>query len=162
MPSKKKSIKELLYGDKPNYSDMQMNYTEADIIDSLTKLTNGKDTFMASKAIYCLGMLNSEKAIPALTFATRSNDQVLKVAAAQALKNLTHIPEAVNLIKMLLTDPDIGVRRFALKAVGISKLSDPQVQEIIKTLGGTEQSDKMKKLIQSVLDSMEDGGIDTR
>jgi HEAT repeat protein len=160
MPSPRKSIKELLYGDSPDYSVILSILTEADI-DSLSKVISGKDTFLASKAIYCLGMLKSEKALPVLTLAVKSNDQVLKVAAAQALRQLTHIPEAVNLIKELLIDPDIGVRKFALKAVSISKLSDVQVKEIVQKLSTTEQSEKMKKLVKTVLDEMEGSGIST-
>jgi HEAT repeat protein len=85
---------------------------------------------IASKAIYLAGFINTDQSEAVIEMAAHSPDPALRVAAAGALGSLKKVSS--RLIIDLLEDPDVGVRKFALKAIEVHRPTDvrAKVQEI--------------------------------
>lgn len=74
------------------------------------------NTMLASKATFLASLIKDAKSAEIVERAARSNDPVVRVAAATAASNLT-AAAASAVLHELITDPDAGVRKVARKAV---------------------------------------------
>ncbi len=102
----------------------------SDALPHLRRLVEEGDPGLASKATYLASFINAQGSAAVVELAARSPQQVVRVAAAGSLGNLKDIPVA--LATSLLNDEDVGVRKWALKALEIHQPTGfrTQVQEI--------------------------------
>lgn len=149
-------INKLLSGDDPDYSSIVQQLSDKDY-PTLNELVRGSAPRIATKAVICLGLLGSEKSLDGISFAAKSKNPVLRLTAAQALseiKNINQLPGALQLIKELLSDEDVGVRKFTLKTIGISKLS--HLKEKIGQMRSNEPNEHLRKLSHDVFGKLDE------
>lgn len=101
--------------DEPNYTALAALGPEA--VPHLASLVRGEDAGLASKAAYLASLIQSEESVGVLTAAAASAHDVVRVAAASGLRNLS-ADLALPLADRLLEDADAGVRKQALRAAG--------------------------------------------
>jgi hypothetical protein len=70
-----------------------------------------------------------------------------------ALQYLSNKPGALDLICGLLDDNDIGVRKFALKSIGHSKI--PHLKEKVVQVSLSDPNEHIRKLAEHVLEKLE-------
>ena len=151
--SKKERIEMLLSAYEPNYSHIAATLSEKDI-PILNELVKRGRVDVASAAVICLGLISSEKAIPGIEFAAKSDNPVLRLTAAHTLGSLSNKPGALDLINGLLHDDDIGVRKFALKSISHSKI--PHLKEKVQEVSRSDPNENIRKLAQHVIDKLEE------
>jgi HEAT repeat protein len=147
MAHTKDELKKMIDLDEPEYPIIVSKLT-ADDIPLLIELSGDANMAVATKAVSCLGMMNTDKAVDGIKIAAVHNNPVMRVAAAHALKNSSALPSAVKLIDTLLDDKDIGVRKFALKTVEHSNIKSLKAK--VKIMGDKETTDLMKVLSKDV------------
>lgn len=147
MPHTKEALIKMIDLDEPDYILIVKNL-KADDIPLLIELSKDANLAIATKAVSCLGLMNSDQAVKGLKVAADHANPVMRVATAQALKHSAGLPSAEKLIDHLLDDQDIGVRKFALKTVqhaGIKNLKGKVQQMNLK-----ENTELMKTLSKEV------------
>ena len=152
---KTERILDVLNSGEPDYSSISdlLNDKNYPALDEV--ISNGSAN-VAAKAIICLGLIGSEKSIKSIAFAAGSDNPVLRMAAAQALSTIKEIntnSTAVLALSKLLDDPDIGVRKFALKAVENSQLIT--LKEKVQRLCSNERNEGLRKLAENVLEELD-------
>jgi HEAT repeat protein len=151
MPHTKDELIKLINLDEPDYPEIVAKLTKDDI-PILAELAQDPNLAIATKAISCLGFMNDDRAFAGVEKAAKSNDPVLRVAATHALRNMTSRPATEKLLDKLLDDDDIGVKKFALKTVEASKLSN--LKEKVKQMHSKETNEHIKNLSKQVMDKL--------
>ncbi|UFH57643.1 HEAT repeat domain-containing protein [Spirosoma sp. KNUC1025] len=136
--------------DEPDYQSI-VKKLSTDDIPTLVELSNDPDPAIATKAISCLGLMQSEKALAGLVEIVKHPDAVRRVAVANSLKNMTSEEGVVPLLNKLLDDHDIGVKKFALKTVESGNLSP--LKEKVRQMQ-QEANTTLKALAQQVLQKL--------
>src|SRR5262245_49120973 len=107
-------VRAALTPEEPDYNQAATLGPEA--LPYLRTLVQEAEPMLASKATYLASLIEHPDAVAVVRDAAQSNKSVEKVAAAAAAANLSS-EEASDIIASLITDPDIGVRKTAIKAV---------------------------------------------
>ncbi len=152
MPKTKEEIIKIFSRVRPNYSNLIDNLNDEDylIVESLVE----DDNFhLVGKVVSYIGLLKTEKALSGIVIAARSQKASTRAVAAHALRNFTNFPKAISLINDLLDDPDLGVRKFALKTVDIAKVVT--LKEKVRQVSERESNMRMKRFSVTVKDSLE-------
>jgi len=89
-------------------------------IPFLMELVQGGDLALASKAAYLASMILSPRSAAVLEKAAASQEAVVRVAAASAIRNLS-AADAEKVMDLMKNDPDAGVRKVVLKSVSLLK-----------------------------------------
>lgn len=152
MPKKKERIVKLLSGYELDYTDIAPKLSEKDI-PILNELVMHGSGAIATRAVICLSWFPSEDAIRGIEFAAKSDNPVLRLTAVRTLSGLGNRPGVVDLISTLLDDKDIGVRKFALKAIGSSKI--PGLKEKVKQVWLNDPSDQIRKIAEQVYEKLD-------
>lgn len=147
MPYTREELIKLIDLDEPDYPSIIKKLTKDDI-PMLIELSKDPNLAIATKAISCLGMMNAEAAVTGIKSAVSSANPVLRVAAAHALRNSAALPSAVQLLDKLLDDQDIGVRKFALKAVNHANVTSLKAK--VQLMNTKETTELMKTLSKEV------------
>jgi HEAT repeat protein len=85
-------------------------------IPLLEILLQDKEAWLASRAVFALSRIPDPKAVSALSRVAADSRQEIRVAVAASAVNLK--PSDANpLLLRLLTDSELGVRKFAVRAV---------------------------------------------
>jgi len=137
--------------DEPDYPEIVSRLTKDDI-PILNELAQDANPAIATKAISCLGHMNDDRAIAGIEKAAKSSNPVLRVAASHALRNMTSHPAAERILDKLLDDDDVGVKKFALKTVEASKLSN--LKEKVRQMHSKESNEHLKNLSKQVMDKL--------
>jgi HEAT repeat protein len=151
MPHTKEELIKLINLDEPDYAAIVAQLT-ADDVPLLVELTHDANMAIATKAVSCLGLLNSAKAVEGLRSASSHANPVMRIAAAHALRNAAAQPEAVQMIDKLLDDEDVGVRKFALKSVQHANIRSLKAK--VEHLNRNESTELMKNLSSEVIQKM--------
>lgn len=147
MPHTKEELIKMIDLDEPDYASIIRNLASDDI-PLLIELSKDTNLAIATKAVSCLGLMNSEKAVTGIKAAAEHANPVMRVAAAHALKNSASLPSAVKMIDKLLDDPDVGVRKFALKTVQQAKITNLKAK--VQQMNLKENTEFMKTLSKEV------------
>lgn len=165
----KKGIIKMLNLDEPDYQSIAAKFSEEDI-PLIVELTKDPDVSISSKAICILGWLDSDKAIEGIENGVKSENPILRISAAQALKRKSEKTDAeetsigdmikplafveksdkiTQLLNTLLDDNDIGVKKFSLKAInpGNSKKFEAK----LKYLQENEKNESIKKITNDII-----------
>ena len=121
MPKTKEEIIKIFHRAMPDYAKLIDSLEDEDypIVESLI---DDDKLYLAGKVVSYIGLLKTQKALSGLAIAAKSQKPSIKAVAAHALKNFTNFPKAISLINKLLDDPNVGVRKFALRTVDVAKL----------------------------------------
>ncbi len=100
-------------------------------IPFLEQLLQDEETWIASRAIFALSRVSDDKVVTILSQAVADPRQQIRVAIAASVGNLK--PEnASNILLQLLSDNELGVRKFAIQSV--SGIHDTAVHEKLKNI----------------------------
>jgi HEAT repeat protein len=100
-------------------------------IPLLSQLLQDPETWMACRAVFALSRISDRSAVALLSKAAADPRKEIRVALAASTKNMD--PRDANSILMtLLTDAEVGVRKFAVGSV--SRSHDPAVLTKLKDL----------------------------
>jgi HEAT repeat protein len=128
-----KDVRAHLDREEPEYQKA-LKELGPEAIPLLQELVKGKDVMLASKATYLASLIGGSKSADVLEAAAKSDEPVVRVAAASSIKNL---PEALasKLTDRLLDDKDFGVRKITLNAVSASGSAalKAKIEKIAKT-----------------------------
>ena len=147
MPHTKEELIKMIDLDEPDYALIVKNL-KPDDIPLLIELTSDPNLAIATKAVSCLGLMNTENAVAGIKLAADHANPVMRVAAAHALKHSANLPSAVKVIDHLLDDQDVGVRKFALKTVKHANIKS--LKGKVQQMGGKENTETMKALSKEV------------
>jgi hypothetical protein len=133
----------------------EINYVQAarlgaEALPHLTTLIQGENTGLAAKAASLAGFINAAGSTAALEIAARHPEPVVRVAAAASARNLTSLP--TSLAMDLLNDSDVGVRKWALKALEVHRPPSikTKVEEIIKNDPDVDLRDRARQIINQL------------
>ncbi len=147
MPHTREELIKMIDLDEPDYPEIVKKLKEDDI-PMLIELSKDPNLAIATKAVSCLGLMNSEKALVGIKVAAAHPNPVLRVAAAHALKHSASLPSAVQMIDHLLDDQDVGVRKFALKTVQHGNIRSLKTK--VEKMNTKENTELMKNLSKEV------------
>jgi HEAT repeat protein len=117
-------------------------------IPLLEQLLQDQEGWMAARAIYALSRISDTRAVNILSQAVAHPRQEVRVALAACASHLR--PEDANgILTKLLTDTDMGVRKFAIKAV--SEAHSTAVHAKLRDLETQDQAPWVRELAKSKL-----------
>jgi len=139
--------------DEPNYPELAARLGLG-AVPHLRALID--DPAVAAKAIYLLSLLPSAESLGGIAVAARSADDSVRVAAAAALGNITSLPafdadpaQAEGTVRRLLTDPDPGVRKVALRS---ARAVGPQaVRAALERMASEDPDSQLRRAAQDTL-----------
>ena len=148
MPVTMEQVINQLDREEPDYAQAARLGTEA--LPHLITLIQRENTGLAAKAASLAGFINVAESAPVLEIAARHPEPVVRVAAAASARNLTSIP--TSLATALLDDSDVGVRKWALKALEVHRLPGirTKVEEIMKSDPDSGLRDRAKQIINQL------------
>jgi hypothetical protein len=109
-----KDVRAALDPEEPDYQEAAQ--LGPDAVPHLEVLVNSGDSMLASKATYLASLIRDAKSAEIVGTAARSDDPVVRVAAAAATSNLP-TSGASTILEDLVADPDPGVRKVARASV---------------------------------------------
>lgn len=101
-------VRRVLDPDEPDYASAAG--LGADALPHLEELVTGEDPMLASKATFAASLITGGS--EAVQTAARSEDPVVRVAAAAAARNLPR-ESAEQVLRRLSDDDDAGIRKVA-------------------------------------------------
>lgn len=86
-------------------------------VDALRTLLGDKEARLAARAVHALGLIDSESAHETLLATVRDPRPEVRTSLAHVAERLP-VDLSDPVLAELLNDPDIGVRKFAIRSVG--------------------------------------------
>lgn len=149
MAVSKEQLVALLLPDEPDYVAAG-RHVGAEASPILNELAGSDDLELASKAASLAGFIESEAARPALTTALAHENPSVRSAAAASLDH--HPALAEEMTSSLLADPDVSVRKYALRALRTARPSG--YKEQVQALIDDEPVPALKELAHQVVDEL--------
>jgi HEAT repeat protein len=138
----------------------QLNRTEPDYeqaarlgpeaLPLLSRLVQGGDPRLASRATWLAGFINTDQSVSVLEEAARSSDPVVRIAAAGSLRNLSELPAP--LANDLLSDQDNGVRLWTLKALESHRPGDFKTQ--VEQIAANDPKEELREIAGDVANQL--------
>jgi len=114
-------------------------------VDLLRKLLHEPEPWVAARAVHALSRIDAESAHAALLDASQSSRPEVRTAVAASAGALA--PEVSDeLLSRLLSDPDIGVRKFAIKSA--SDRSGTPIRERVAEIANTEVYTALRQIAE--------------
>jgi hypothetical protein len=136
--------------DEPNYHLAAK--LGADALPHLAVLSEGSDIKLASNAVILAGFINTEGSMEIIEKAAHSSNSILRVSAAVALRHLKEIP--VQITVDLLSDDDVGVRKWALRAVE-GRVTTGILRSKIEEIANKEPYVRLRERAQRTIQDLE-------
>lgn len=124
MPMTYAELKARLDVDEPDYAALAESIGR-DAMKHLRRMAASADASLASKAVSLAGIVGDDDSVGVVADAARSPDALVRAAAAHASTMLPDSAAAAKVIATLLDDQDLGVVKFASRAV--ARQSSPQL-----------------------------------
>jgi HEAT repeat protein len=109
----------------------------------LEELVDDPEPWLAARAIFALSQVGSDAAVAILARGATDPRPEVRVAVAASAKNLRPA-DADEILLQALSDPELGVRKFAVRSV--ARAHSAEVQAALRELEG-------KDLAQSIRDA---------
>jgi HEAT repeat protein len=106
-------VRAILAADEPDYAAAARIGPQ--IIPHLKRLIASGDKAYASKAAWLASHIDDDTAVEALREAANSSSSLVRLAVAGGARRMTR-PAASAVLMGLLSDPDVGVRKLAIKS----------------------------------------------
>jgi HEAT repeat protein len=112
-----------------------------DEVSALITLLDDQEAWLAARAVHALSRIDSDNARAAVVSAATSPRSEVRVAAATTAAEL---PGAVSddVLARLLDDPDVGVRKFAVRSV--SNRNSVAVRQKIQSIASSETNRRIR------------------
>jgi HEAT repeat protein len=149
MPVTMEQVRATLAPDEPDYERASELGPEA--LPHLRRLVLSGDPELASKATYLAGRIATEGSTEALDAAARSENPIVRVAAAEAVHNLP-AQEASRILVGLVADEDRGVRRVALESIGAEATED--LRSRVAHISESDPAPQIRELATRTLDRL--------
>lgn len=117
-------------------------------IPLLEQLLQDKEVWMASRAVFALSKIPDNRAVEILSHAAVDPRKEVRVAVAASVSNLKP-QDANNILLKLLTDKELGVRKFAVKSV--SEAHDEAVHAKLQEIQARDPSMPIRDVAKSKL-----------
>ncbi|MGN9841288.1 HEAT repeat domain-containing protein [Nonomuraea sp. H19] len=112
----------------------------------LAELAAGEDVELAAKAASMAGFLTAELARPAIEEAANHADPVVRVAAAGSLERQPALSAEMG--SRFLSDPDAGVRKWTLRALGAARPEG--VRDQVADVAANDEIPSLRELAREV------------
>jgi hypothetical protein len=142
-------VKQLLTAEEVDYPAAAL-MLGADALPHLRELIASDDPMLASKAAYLAGTIDAGDSADIVATAAASDQVVVRIAAANALENVTGADASV--FEGLLDDLDAGVRRAAVKAVGVAGRADLRIN--LERLADEDTAPMIRDLAKATADQL--------
>jgi HEAT repeat protein len=115
-------------------------------VDTLIEFLRDEEGWLAARAVHALSRIDDPRARAAILDASAMPRPEVRVAAAVAAQDL---PTATSdeLLRTLLDDPDVPVRKFAVRSV--SPRNAPAVQARVRDLARDDTDQRIRAVAQS-------------
>ena len=131
---------------EPNYDELVKLGREA--IPFLETLVSDPNAFVAAKAAYLASLIQDPRSQGILEKAARSADPRVRMAAAAGVGNLRgQVPE--RLLVSFLEDPNLGVRKLALKSLPTTVTA--RLRERVAALTIADPNPDLRSLAKEIL-----------
>ncbi len=134
-------VRDALEAEEPDYAMLAVDFGPP-ALPHLEQLTRSPDIRIAAKAVYLAAMIAGPLSASILQTAAQLSDPRMRIAATAAAIDLG-APAAREIWKLLLTDPDPGVKRLVLTSVAADRnismlipVAKAFIRAPIKTLRG--------------------------
>jgi HEAT repeat protein len=117
-------------------------------IPLLEQLLRDEEAWMASRAVFALSRVSDAKALTILVRSLTDPRQEVRVAIAASVRNLKP-NDANNMLIRLLTDAEVGVRKFAVEAV--SKAHNAAVHAKLRDLEAQDPAPSIRDVARTKL-----------
>ena len=108
-----------LSNEEPQYFEILAKLDE-NAITYLSELSKGRDTMLATKAIFLAGLYNKPSGHAIVESAAKSTVLLKRIASASALEYMPEVKRD-KLAEKLINDADVSVQKLVIKAAGNSK-----------------------------------------
>jgi HEAT repeat protein len=123
-----------------------------DDVPNLEALLDDEEAWMAARAAYALARIDTPEARTALIQAAASPREEVRVALASAAQLLP--PDTSDVVlERLLDDPDVGVRKFAIRSV--SDQNSAPVRARLQELATAESNPVLRSLAEERASTLE-------
>ncbi len=117
----------------------------------LREFLDDDEAWMAARAVYALARIDTPDALAAIEVASGSLREEVRIAVAVSASRLP--PPATNrVLEKLLTDDEVGVRKFAIKSV--SPANSQRVRDLVGSIAHSD--DVLNEIAQSQADQAGD------
>lgn len=137
--------------DEPDYEALAKQLGPA-AIPQLQTIVKGSDPMLASKAAYLVSLIPDERSINVVAVAAKSPHATVRVAAASAARNLQQAEKVTTLVNELLKDPDIGVRKVALRSIEVKPEIGPK--EMVTKLATNDPDSTIRDIASQLINHM--------
>jgi len=137
----------LLGNEEPNYAEIAAKAGNTSTA-AVAELAQSKDTMMATKATYLASLLNDPEGAKIVEKASRSSNQLLRLASASALVNLPEITRNKIAERLVDTD-DISLQKLSLAA--IQGKTSAKLRKRVDELSTGSDSEVIRNLSKSAL-----------
>lgn len=141
-----KDIRACLDPDEPDYAAGKK--LGAGALPFLLELVRGGDLGLASKATYLASRIASDRSVEVVEAAAKTNEPILRVAAAAGLQHLKPI-HAERVLNTLKSDPDPGVRKVMVKAA--ARVRSPRVAAVLKVIAQSDPEPFVREITTDLL-----------
>lgn len=135
-------------------SEMMYDRIGPDEVPALEQLTRDPEPWMAARAVHALSRIKDRPALAILSGLTSDPRQEVRVALASITARLAPADAGPMLVK-LLSDGDVGVRKFAVRAV--SQAHDATVKAKLGSMAAGEAVPQLRQLATQKLRDV--GGV---
>jgi HEAT repeat protein len=146
-----KQVRAFLDAEEPDYRGVAE--LGPDALPHLKKLVGGTDVMLASKAAYAASLIPDERAVDVLLEAAQSEEPVVRVAAATAVRNMPELASG-DLLENFFVDDDAGVRRAAIKSVG--KNASGALRSKITKMASSDSDPAIREMSRAALNRLTD------
>ena len=144
----KEQVVDILLPEEPDFSEAS-SAIGPDALPYLRDLISGDDIHLAVKAASFAGFLASDDAVDVVRLAASHPDPRVRCAAAAGARNLRGTG-AADVVAQMLADDDVGVRKFALRAVPTDVPDSLRKQ--IETIRANDENPSLRTLAARVLE----------
>lgn len=124
-------------------------------IPLLEQLLHDQEAWLAARAVFALARIHDAKALAVLGKAAGDPREPVRVAVAAAL-GIVQPADANHLLRRLLSDPALGVRKFAIQSV--STAHDGAVHALLRRLETSDPVPAIRALANRKVGELNVGG----
>jgi HEAT repeat protein len=135
--------------DEPRYHALAAGLSPDDA-HTLVELVASDDLNLASKAASLAGFLEAGDARPVIEAGSSHPNPVVRVAAAGALRGQPEL--SAEFAPVLLADPDVGVRKWALKSLAATR--PPGVRTLLQDHAASESVTSLQLIARDLADEL--------
>ncbi len=144
-------IRKLIDVDEPDY-DALARQLGPDAVPQLRSIVKGSDPMLASKAAYLVSLIPDSRSAEVLADAAKSPEVTVRIAAASAARNLQGTTDVALIMSELLKDPDLGVRKVALRSIEVKPEIGPK--DMVMKLATNDPDDTIRNIASQLISHM--------